>query len=91
MLITIKHSGSLVTLSQDGFAAKNSLDNEFTAGAALLLQTHFQRLLGFEQGLQRLKDFMDMLHQKRLAFSFEMITGGVRLAHAKLDQPQIPV
>ena len=34
MVITIKHSGSLVTLSgAQGFAAKNSLNNEFTAGA----------------------------------------------------------
>ncbi len=33
MVITIKHSGSLVTLSgSQGFAAKNSLNNEFTAG-----------------------------------------------------------
>ena len=33
MVITIKHSGSLVTLSGgQGFAAKNSLNNEFTAG-----------------------------------------------------------
>jgi hypothetical protein len=32
MVITIKHSGSLVTLSGSGFAAKNSVGNEFTAG-----------------------------------------------------------
>ncbi len=32
MVITIKHSGSLVTMSGNGFAAKNSLDNEYTAG-----------------------------------------------------------
>lgn len=37
MVITIKHSGSLVTLSgTQGFAAKNSLNNEFTAGRARL-------------------------------------------------------
>lgn len=32
MVVTIKHSGSLVTLSGEGFAAKNSLANPFTAG-----------------------------------------------------------
>jgi hypothetical protein len=32
LVATIKHSGSLVTLSSEGFAAKNSLGNEFTAG-----------------------------------------------------------
>eukprot|EP00798_Chlamydomonas_sp_ICE-L_P020785 gene20785-27611_t len=32
MVVTIKHSGSLVTLSSAGFAAKNSVANEFTAG-----------------------------------------------------------
>ena len=32
-VVTIKHSGSLVTLSWDGgWAAKNSVANEFTAG-----------------------------------------------------------
>lgn len=32
MVVTIKHSGSLVTLSANGFASKNSIQNEFTAG-----------------------------------------------------------
>jgi hypothetical protein len=76
MVITIKHSGSLVTLSSQGFAAKNSLDNEFTAGAAVLLQAHFLRLLGSEAAaLQRLAALMDALQQRRLAVSFEMVTG----------------
>ena len=40
MVITIKHSGSLVTLSgTQGFAAKNSLNNEFTAGISFLFPT----------------------------------------------------
>jgi hypothetical protein len=34
LVVTIKHSGSLVTLSGEGFAAKNSVGNEFTAGEA---------------------------------------------------------
>jgi hypothetical protein len=76
MVITIKHSGSLVTLSAQGFAAKNSLDNEFTAGAAVLLQAHFVRLLGSEgAALQRLGEFMEALQQRKLAISFEMVTG----------------
>lgn len=36
-VVTIKHSGSLVTLSAHGFAAKNSLDNEFTAGGLVVV------------------------------------------------------
>ena len=32
MVVTIKHSGSLLTLSAHGFAAKNSIQNDFTAG-----------------------------------------------------------
>jgi uncharacterized protein (DUF849 family) len=76
MVITIKHSGSLVTLSAQGFAAKNSLDNEFTAGAAVLLHAHFVRLLGSEDAaLQRLAAFMAALQQRQLAISFEMVTG----------------
>jgi hypothetical protein len=76
MVITIKHSGSLVTLSAQGFAAKNSLDNEFTAGAAVLLHAHFVRLLGSEDAaLQRLAAFMEALQQRQLAISFEMVTG----------------
>jgi hypothetical protein len=76
MVVTIKHSGSLVTLSHQGFAAKNSLDNEFTAGAAVLLQAHFVRLLGSEKAaLLRLAAFMAALQQRRLAVGFEMVTG----------------
>jgi hypothetical protein len=76
MVITIKHSGSLITLSAQSFAAKNSLDNEFTAGAAVLMQAHFVRLLGSEAAaLQRLAAFMEALQQRQLAISFEMVTG----------------
>ena len=32
LVATIKHSGSLVTLSALGWASKNSLGNEYTAG-----------------------------------------------------------
>jgi hypothetical protein len=32
MVVSVKHSGSLLTLSRHGFAAKNSIQNEFTAG-----------------------------------------------------------
>lgn len=76
MVVTIKHSGSLVTLSSQGFAAKNSLDNEYSAGAAVLLQAHFVRLLGCEAAAQqRLAALMDALQQRQLAISFEMVTG----------------
>jgi hypothetical protein len=76
-VVTIKHSGSLVTLSADGFAAKNSLNNAFTAAGALLLLTHYQRLCGdaaeAEQKVQRL---MAALREQHLVVSFEMVTGG---------------
>jgi hypothetical protein len=36
MVATVKHSGSLVTLSgEQGFASKNSLDNAFTSGRGI--------------------------------------------------------
>lgn len=44
MVATIKHSGSLATLSHDLMGAKNSVCNEFTAAAVVLLRAHFQRL-----------------------------------------------
>lgn len=40
MVVTIKHSGSLVTLSGEGFAAKNSVNNEYTAGVCEVCTTH---------------------------------------------------
>jgi hypothetical protein len=61
--------------SGEGFAAKNSTGNEFTAGAAVLLRAHFDRVLGEGQGVARLAAFMAMLRQKRLAVSFEVVTG----------------
>jgi hypothetical protein len=76
MVVTIKHSGSLVTLSSSGFAAKNSLDNAFTSGAALLLVAHYMRLKK-EQRLaeQQLLALMGALKERRMAISFEMVTG----------------
>lgn len=78
MVATIKHSGSLITLSGvQGFAAKNSLDNEFTAGAAALLQAHYMRLSkGDAVAAQaRLASLMDTLRRRHMALSFEMVTG----------------
>ena len=44
MVATIKHSGSLNTLSHNLMGAKNSIDNEFTAVAIMLLHAHYHRL-----------------------------------------------
>ncbi|KAG2437038.1 hypothetical protein HYH02_011301 [Chlamydomonas schloesseri] len=76
-VVTIKHSGSLVTLSWDGgWAAKNSVANEFTAGGAALLRAHYDRRnpgnpAAAAAELQRL---FDVMRQRRLCFSFEMVT-----------------
>lgn len=74
MVITIKHSGSLVTLSAHGFAAKNSVDNAYTAGGEALLLAHYQRMYG-EQAQQKLQALVDAMRQRKLAVSFEMVTG----------------
>lgn len=44
MLVTVKHSGSLATLSHDLMGAKNSQNNMYTAVALLLLKAHYQRI-----------------------------------------------
>jgi len=78
MVVTIKHSGSLVTLSgSQGFAAKNSLDNEFTAGATALLSAHFQRVCGGDKAAAdaRLAALMTTLTERNVTVSFEMVTG----------------
>ncbi|KAF5835395.1 hypothetical protein DUNSADRAFT_7480 [Dunaliella salina] len=75
MVVTIKHSGSLVTLSGNGFAAKNSVGNAFTEGAQTLLQAHFDRVFGSGQGPAKLASLMALLRARRMAVSFEMVTG----------------
>jgi hypothetical protein len=78
MVITIKHSGSLVTLSgSTGFAAKNSLENGYTAGAAVILFAHYHRLEqgSTERALSRLSALMSDLRSCNMALSFEMVTG----------------
>jgi hypothetical protein len=75
-VITIKHSGSLVTLSADGFAAKNSVNNAFTAAGALLLLTHYQRLCGDQgEAEQKVQRLLAALREQHLVVSFEMVTG----------------
>lgn len=44
MMATVKHSGSLATLSHDLIGAKNSQGNIYTAVAVLLLKAHYQRV-----------------------------------------------
>lgn len=44
MLVTVKHSGSLATLSYNLMGAKNSQGNIYTAVAILLLKAHYQRV-----------------------------------------------
>jgi hypothetical protein len=46
MVVTIKHSGSLNTLSHNLMGAKNSIKNEYTAAGILLLHAHYRRLSG---------------------------------------------
>ncbi|GAX84707.1 hypothetical protein CEUSTIGMA_g12129.t1 [Chlamydomonas eustigma] len=78
MVVTIKHSGSLITLSGDlGFAAKNSICNDYTAGAAVLLQAHFLRLENGDvaKSQDRLSKLMLSLRSRKIAVSFEMVTG----------------
>ncbi|GLI67104.1 hypothetical protein VaNZ11_011309 [Volvox africanus] len=77
-IITIKHSGSLVTLSYDGgWAAKNSISNEFTAGGAALLRAHYERRhpndpTAAAASLERL---FKVMTARRLCLCFEMVTG----------------
>lgn len=44
MVATVKHSGSLNTLSHTLMGAKNSTDNQFTGVGILLLHAHYARL-----------------------------------------------
>jgi hypothetical protein len=46
MVVSIKHSGSLSTLSYNLIGAKNSINNIFTSTAVILLHAHYQRLPG---------------------------------------------
>lgn len=46
MVVTIKHSGSLITMSADTFGAKNSINNDFTACGMLVINEHFKRAWG---------------------------------------------
>jgi hypothetical protein len=66
-----------------GFAAKNSLDNHYTAGAAALLRAHYERSCGCsgdgaggDAALAALRRLMVSLEERRMAVSFEMVTGG---------------
>jgi len=64
MVVTIKHSGSLVTLSGHGFAAKNSINNAFTAGR-LNKWGHAQQV-GCSGGLALIGLYPDNLSHKEL-------------------------
>ncbi|GIM05298.1 hypothetical protein Vretimale_9759, partial [Volvox reticuliferus] len=77
-IITIKHSGSLVTLSYDGgWAAKNSVSNEFTAGGAALLRAHYERRHPNDPAAATasLDQLFKVMAARRLCLSFEMVTG----------------
>ncbi|GIL53591.1 hypothetical protein Vafri_9205 [Volvox africanus] len=77
-IITIKHSGSLVTLSYDGgWAAKNSVSNEFTAGGAALLRAHYERRHPNDPAAATasLEQLFKVMTARRLCLSFEMVTG----------------
>ncbi|GFR51493.1 hypothetical protein Agub_g13855, partial [Astrephomene gubernaculifera] len=76
-VVTLKHSGSLVTLSPEGgWAAKNSVGNEYTAGGAALLSAHYARLHpgnppAAAAALQRL---FAVQRERRISLAFEMVT-----------------
>lgn len=44
MVVSIKHSGSLATLSGDLVGAKNSVSNVFTSASLLVLKAHYDRV-----------------------------------------------
>ncbi|KXZ53709.1 hypothetical protein GPECTOR_6g626 [Gonium pectorale] len=75
-VVTVKHSGSLVTLSAEGgWAAKNSVGNEYTAGGAALLRAHYERRAGGDPGAAQaaLDRLFRVMAERRLALSFEMV------------------
>lgn len=41
----------------------------------MLLRAHFDRVYGIEHGAARLAEFMALLRERRMAVSFEMVTG----------------
>jgi hypothetical protein len=51
MLVTVKHSGSLGTLSFELMGAKNSQGNVYTAVGVLLLHAHFHRVAAVSYAL----------------------------------------
>eukprot|EP01025_Chloroclados_australasicus_P016985 TRINITY_DN18671_c0_g1_i1.p1 TRINITY_DN18671_c0_g1~~TRINITY_DN18671_c0_g1_i1.p1 ORF type:complete len:398 (+),score=18.44 TRINITY_DN18671_c0_g1_i1:116-1195(+) len=75
MVVTIKHSGSLVTLSPVIAGAKNSVDNDFAHSGIVLLAAHYRRLAGERAWKAKLENLMKALSQQRISLSFEAVTG----------------
>ena len=46
MVVSVKHSGSLATLSHNLMGSKNAINNDFTNTAIILLKAHYSRLPG---------------------------------------------
>ncbi|KIZ00475.1 hypothetical protein MNEG_7483 [Monoraphidium neglectum] len=88
MVVTIKHSGSLVTLSAGQVGAGAGQGWRVScwlepAGAAALLRAHYERSCGCsgdgaggDAALAALRRLMVSLEERRMAVSFEMVTGG---------------
>ncbi|GMH43609.1 hypothetical protein BSKO_11531 [Bryopsis sp. KO-2023] len=73
MVVTIKHSGSLVTMSSDAFGGKNSVNNEFTKCGMIVFNEHFKRICGAEADDQ-MSELIRELEERGLALSFECCT-----------------
>eukprot|EP00892_Ulva_mutabilis_P003737 jgi/Ulvmu1/1735/UM117_0012.1 len=75
MLVTVKHSGSLATLSYNLMGAKNSQGNIYTAVAILLLKAHYQRVAvsaGVEPE-QLMSKLFEAMQSGRVSVSFETV------------------
>lgn len=47
------------------------------AGAQALLQAHYARVFGTDEGPSKVAALLELLHARRMAVCFEMVTGGV--------------
>ncbi|KAL3938289.1 MAG: hypothetical protein SGBAC_006771 [Bacillariaceae sp.] len=77
--VTLKHSGSLVLWSgHTRFYSKNSLDNQYTYAAEILVRSHMERAWrgGQQAGDRKTKydECSQFLKENRLTLSFEVVT-----------------
>lgn len=76
--VTLKHSGSLVLWSGgQRFYSKNSLSNQFTLVAEVLLRQHFERAwrtTSDQDGKSKYEECSRVLEESRLTCAFEVVT-----------------